>query len=58
MKRGDDLIEIRKNFHPPKYAKKDEIYIENEKMIIWYIQKIKMAVHQSVISTMIKRIVQ
>lgn len=31
MKRGDDIIEIRKNFHPPKYAKKDEIYIEDEK---------------------------
>lgn len=31
MKKGDDnIIEIRKNFHPPKYAKKGEIYIENE----------------------------
>lgn len=32
MKRGDnEIIEIRKNFHPPKNAEKDEIYIENEK---------------------------
>jgi hypothetical protein len=30
-KKLGSIIQIRKNFHPPKNAEKDELYIENEK---------------------------